>query len=295
MDSSDYPKKPLNIIQMKAPNNFAIFVMTYGRKDKVPSVESLRKSNYSGKWFLVVGDDDPQLANYQKNFGDKVLVFDKDKYYNSTERIGLDIKKVICFARNACFDLAQEVGVEYFQQFDDDYTGFHMTYDADLNYLNKRPILKDYDRVVINMLEFYKNTPFTAIAFSQGGDFIGGGDEKSFVKRKCMNSWICSTKRPFRFQGSMNEDTNAYTFLASQGHSFVHFTPYRLEQPVTQSSGGMTEVYKKYGTHVKSFLTVILNPSFVKIGQIKSSDGRLHHSINWERCAAKIISEEYKK
>jgi hypothetical protein len=275
--------------------------MSYGRPDNVKSLQSLLKSNYTGKWFIVIGDDDPKMEAYKSAFGDKCIVFNKGDYIAKSDRMGLKITKVIMFARNACFDIAESLGLKYFQQFDDDYTGFFFPFTESLKYLTSRPRIKSYDRAVQAMIDFYITTPekCAAISFAQGGDFIGGDDPESrwgFKSlRKCMNSWLCSTDRRFIFRGCMNEDVSAYTLMQSQGMLCLNIMQIRMEQPLTQTTGGMSEVYKQYGTHAKSFLTVMLNPSFVKIGVIQHKQQRLHHKINWNRCAAKIIRETHKK
>jgi hypothetical protein len=281
-------------------DDFGILIMSYGRPNDVASLSSLLKSNYTGKWFIVVGDDDPALEGYREVYGDKLAVFDKDDYIAKTDRMGLKITKVICFARNACFDIAEQLGLRYFQQFDDDYTGFYFPYNEKIEYLSSRPRIANYDRAITSMIDYYEKLPSkcAAIAFSQGGDFIGGGDNKwgDFrVLRKSMNSWLCSIDRRFSFQGCMNEDVNAYTSLQSRGMLCLNIMQIRLEQPVTQTTGGMTPVYRQYGTHVKSFLTVMLNPSCVRVGAITYKQQRLHHRIDWNKCAAKIVRESHKK
>lgn len=281
-------------------SDFGILIMSYGRPEKIASLESLMRANYTGKWFIVIGNDDPKLEEYQKKYAEKCVVFDKSEYVAKTDRMGLKITKVIMFARNACFDIAESLGLRYFQQFDDDYTHQRYAYDQDMQYLSKQRLINNFDRVVEILVGFYEKTPecCAAIAYAQGGDFIGGDGNHiwGFSKlRKTMNSWICSVDRRFEFRGPMNEDVNAYTLLQSQGKLCLNIMQLRLNQPVTQTTGGMTEVYRQYGTHVKSFLSVMINPSFVKVGIIQHKQQRLHHSINWARCAAKIVRETHKK
>jgi len=286
--------------------DFGILIMSYGRPDNVKTLSSLLKCNYTGKWFIVVGDDDPAVEQYKAKFGDKCVVFKKDEYIAKTDRMGLKITKVIMFARNACFDIAESLGLKYFQQLDDDYTGFYFAFDNNLVYVKtkKENKIKSYDKVAENMVSFFEKTPKNclAIAFAQGGDFVGGPGERPENRwnfscvRKCMNSWLCSTERRFKFFGCMNEDVNAYTTLQSKGFFMLNLMQYRLQQPATQTTGGMTAIYKQYGTHVKSFLSVMLNPSFVKVSIINGTVyKRLHHNINWRRCAAKIVRASHRK
>ncbi len=86
-------------------------------------------------------------------------------------------------------------------------------------------------------------------------DFLGdNGGHASWVKRKAMNSFICSVDRPFSFMGRINEDVNTYTNLGRCGELFMTIGAVQLGQKQTQkNSGGMTELYLDSGTYVKSF------------------------------------------
>ena len=63
------------------------------------------------------------------------------------------------------------------------------------------------DPFLSEMLAYYESIPALSIAMSQGrGDFLGdNGGHASWVKRKAMNSFICSVDRPFSFMGRINE------------------------------------------------------------------------------------------
>jgi hypothetical protein len=111
-----------------------------------------------------------------------------------------------------------------------------------------------------------------------------------------MNSFICSTDRPFNFVGSINEDVNTYTTLASRGDIFFTFTNLQLDQKDTQSQGGgMTDAYKLSGTYIKSFTSVIMQPSSVKVSMMNSNNPRLHHQVKWINTTPMIINNKYKK
>ena len=74
-----------------------------------------------------------------------------------------------------------------------------------------------------------------------------------------------------------------------------------LHQTQTQAnSGGLTEEYLDKGTYVKSFYSVMLCPSFVKIKTVGGGghgriNHRIHHKINARYGYPKIINEKYKK
>ena len=114
--------------------------------------------------------------------------------------------------------------------------------------------------------------------------------------RKCMNSFICSTERRFTFNGRINEDVNTYTYLGSTGKLFLTIVNVALEQKQTQNNkGGMSDLYFNNGTYVKSFYTIMHQPSSVHIEMMKCRHPRLHHSIDWNTTVPVIIGEEYKK
>lgn len=114
--------------------------------------------------------------------------------------------------------------------------------------------------------------------------------------RKAMNSFFCATDRPFLFTGRINEDVNAYVGLGRRGDIFFTYMPIQLNQLQTQSNaGGLTELYLDSGTYLKSYYTVMVAPSCVKINLMGSTNMRLHHRVDWNATAPKIVAERYRK
>jgi hypothetical protein len=273
-------------------NKLGVFILTHGRPNNVKTYKLLRARGYTGKVYFILDNEDKTIDEYKKNFGDEnIIVFDK-KYYADLidEGNNFDNRKVIIHARNSCFDIAEQLGYKYFIQLDDDYYSLGFRYDEGERKIN------NLDKVFEIVLDYYINTPqILSIAFSQGGDHIGGFCGIK-LKRKCMNSFICSTDRKFQFVGSINEDVNTYTTLGSRGKLFFTFTNINLSQGDTQkSSGGMTDTYNISGTYIKSFHTVMMHPSGAKISMMNSKFPRIHHSINWNATTPMIINQKFKK
>jgi hypothetical protein len=272
-------------------NNFAVFILTHGRPDNVKTYSTLRKCGYTGSVYFIVDNEDKHIDTYIKNFGiEYVKVFNKKEMADSIdEGNNFDNRNVIIHARNAAFKIAKDIGIKYFVQMDDDYYYFGYRYDTGAK------IIKNLDKVFDITLNFYKSVNIKSIAFSQGGDHIGGFSGIK-LKRKCMNSFFCSTDRPFQFVGSINEDVNTYTTLGSRGEVFFTFTNIQLDQKDTQSNnGGMTQEYALTGTYVKSFHSVMMQPSSVKASMMNSNNKRIHHSISWKNTTPLILSHDYKK
>jgi hypothetical protein len=274
-----------------APKDFAVFILTHGRPDNVITVKTLQGCGYTGPIYFIVDNEDKTVDQYIKNFGaDRVRVFDKKAMADLVdEGNNFDERRTITHARNACFHIAKEIGVRYFVQFDDDY--YYFGY-RDSEGAKK---IRDMDKALTSIVDFYKSTQIKTIAFSQGGDHIGGFSGVK-LKRKAMNSFFCSTERPFQFVGAMNEDVNTYTTLGSRGHVFMTFTGIQLDQKDTQSqNSGITEMYLRYGTYCKAFTTVMMHPSGVKASMMNSKKPRIHHSISWKNTTPMILDPKHKK
>lgn len=283
--------------------DFCVFILTHGRPDNVKTFTTLKKCGYTGKIYFVIDNEDKTLNKYIENFGaENIKIFDKKEMIGSIDRgDNKNSMNIVVFARNACFDIAKKLSIVYFIVLDDDYTAFDFRIDT--NSLENRgdikPI-KNIDLVFDNVMSYYKNNKFLSIAFAQGGDFIGGINNGKgsyrFNKRKCMNSFFCSTERPFDFMGAINEDVNAYVVHGSRGGLFLTIPLLSLTQSATQkNSGGLTDIYILSGTYVKSFYSVMMHPSGVKVSMMNAKNTRLHHSIKWNNTVPLILSEKYKK
>ena len=278
---------------------YVVFILSYGRADKVYTYKTLKKQGYTGEIYLICSDDDKNLNDYKNTF-ENVYVFSKDDYVNTFDIAdNFDDKRVVVYARNAVFDIAKELGYKYFIVLDDDYKTFRYTVDNNYNYLTKQRLCKDLDFQFNALLKYYKSIKAKTLCIAQDGDFIGGAGCSVFQKklsRKAMNFFVCSTDRRFNFVGRINEDVNTYVHFGSKGDLFLTICELRLNQLQTQqNTGGLTEFYLDGGTYVKSFYTLIFNPSSVRVSLVGTIHPRLHHRINWNNTVPRIMDETFKK
>lgn len=291
-------------------DDFIVFILSHGRANNVVTYETLRSQGYTGRVGIVIDDDDKHGDDYREKFGeDNVFVFNKDEIAKNFDEVIKGDRRTVVYARNACFDIARNIGVKYFVELDDDYSYFSFALDGNYRFVEAQKNggvgrfknIKNLDEVFRIILDFYKNTPSIAsIAMAQAGDLIGGEQASCLTSvrllRKAMNSFFCSTDRPFNFTGRINEDVNTYTMEAHRGVLFFTDCQVYINQGATQkNSGGMTDVYLDSGTYLKSFFSVICCPSAVKVALMGTSHKRLHHNIAWDNCTPKIISEQYRK
>ena len=280
------------------PETFCVFILTHGRPDNVVTLKTLEKCGYTGRLYLVCDNEDKTVDRYRQNFGaERVIVFDKKAEADACdEGNNFDERRTITMARNACFGIAERLGVTHFVELDDDYTDFRYKLEETGNHL---AIVKNLNGVFALFIRFYIESGATSISFAQNGDFIGGFDNGKglyrFSKRKCMNTFFCSTERPVRFIGAMNEDVNTYTTLGSRGAVFLTVPFAAINQTATQSqSGGITEMYKRFGTYCKAFTTVMMMPSAVRVSMMQSKTPRIHHTIDWGRAVPCIVPERFR-
>ena len=280
-------------------SDFAVFIITHGRAGNISTLRPLQVGNYSGKLYFLIDNEDDQADEYRRLYGaDNVIVFDKQKAFDACDTMDTTgEKKAIVFARNAIFEVARNLGLQYFLMLEDDFTDFMYRYPDGkiLGYASCRQL----DDLFEAMIEFLDASGALSVAFAQGGDFIGGLHSDNFYKgllRKCMNSFFCRADKPIEFRGTMNEDATTYTTLGSRGNLFFTFTKANIVQKTSQSvSGGMTDVYKENGTYQKTFYSVMSMPSAVRVSMMGDKHYRIHHLISWNHCVPKIISERWKK
>ena len=284
---------------MENRNDFCIFVISHGRPNDICTLDTLRKAGCTIPTYIVIDNHDKTADDYLAKYKEQVFMFDKDKYAGMVDQYdNLNNLRTTTHARNACFDLAIELGYKYFLVLDDDYHAFKLRIGPNLEHPDSCPNLKSgLDYVLLKTLDYYISANFTSICFSQGGDWFGGA---SFFnkkpKRKAMNSFFCSVERRFWFISRLNEDVNTYMALGHQGQVFMTIPFVQLDQKQTQkTAGGMTEAYLDGGTYVKTFYTVLARPDCTKVGLMGSAEPRMHHSIKWDNAVPCIIDESYKK
>jgi hypothetical protein len=287
---------------MAASKNFAVFILSHGRPDNIITYRTLRSSGYTGKIYIIVDDEDKTINQYKEKYKDEVIVFSKAAYADKFDIMdNFEGNKVIVYARNACYDIARDLGLDYFFEYEDDYTQFQHRYLKD-DSLRGTKVL-NLDLALDSMIDCLDDTNVTTLAFAQGGDFIGGNGKSlrsNQFKRKSMNTFVFKVNKDPNddtlFVGRMNDDVNTYLTQGKVGKLFFQTTAIGIVQVVTQSNaGGNTEAYKKYGTYVKSFYSVMAEPSCCKISLMGRTNMRLHHKITWNYAVPKIINEEFKK
>jgi hypothetical protein len=286
---------------MMQSRNSAVFILSHGRPDRVMTYNTLRRQGYKGPIFIICDDEDKTLSQYQEIYKGQVIVFSKKDYIGKFDIMdNFEGNKVIVFARNACYDIARKLELDYFFEYEDDYHQF--SYRTNRNGVLISRNVKNLNDIMMLMVDALESTNVSAIAFAQAGEHIGG--TKSFhrihFKRKAMNTFVFKVNKDkeddIKFIGRMNDDVNTYLSLGSVGKIFMQVANIAIVQTLTQKSqGGNTEAYVANGTYAKSFYSVMCAPSCCKIATIGAVNPRIHHRIKWPFAVPKILDQKLKK
>lgn len=274
--------------------NNAVFILTYSRANNLYTYKTLLESEYNGKIYLVISDDDPQMNEYFKLYGKQVIVFSKEEARGITDLAdNFEKRNIVVFARNKVFEIAKELGLDCFCVLDDDYKRF--SYRRCFGNKLKGFKVQNLQNIFDFCYDFLMKTDIIdCFAFAQEGDFIGGANSFEAIgfKRKIMNCYFFKTNRPIRFIGSINEDLTASVYEGQRGKYLFTINDVSVAQLITQSNkGGLTEAYLDSGTYIKSFYSVIACPNSVKISAMGSKDLRIHHKVEWNKAVPKLIRE----
>lgn len=277
-------------------NDLGIFILTYGRAKEQTTLNTLSKYGIKKNVYLVIADNDPQLDQYQSKYGEIVKTFHREDIQEDIED-NIKPKSGVISARNYCFDLAKQLGFDYFVELDDDYTTFCYRWVEKGKLRGKK--LRDLSLILSASVNALKNTPIECFAWCQSGDFVGGAQSdmvRAGFKRKAMNAMFFKADSSIRFYGRINEDVNMYVHHGKIGQLILTETFVDLHQAKTQTlEHGMSDLYNENGTYLKSMYSVMQDPAIVSLNPMGNVHLRIHHRINWNACTPKILSPKFKK
>jgi hypothetical protein len=276
----------------------AIFILTHGRPDNIKTLHMLERCGWTGKTYIVIDDEDTRADEYFERYGDMVLQFNKKEVADRIDDADTSgDRRAIIYARHASQTMAKDLGYDYMLQLDDDYADLRYRFVKNGSLTSFR--VKDFDSLAEATFKFLDDTNALTVAFGQGGDMIGGINSpnyKSGLQRKVMNSFFLRTDRYVDFKGKINDDVNLYVVYGAQGElMFTSFHVNVLQMATQTNQGGMTELYLEEGTYAKSFYSVMMAPSCVKIYPMGTANRRLHHKVDWRYAVPKIINQKYRK
>lgn len=304
-------------------SDYCIIILSHKRAEflKKNTWALLDDRKSTAKRFVILSDDDPTIDEYIEMYGkDSVFVFNKSE---SEKMFNIDLldcyhgktnnKKGTVWARNTQYYAARKLGYRYFIVLDDDYTDIYV---RKLMYKkNKKPYLPNvcnlkgidketgisiFDKVCLDYFNILNSQDWLyVVSFAQTGDYPGGYQTTMVQQEyrfKSMNVFFCDTEKEVRYFGRMNDDVNSYVLNGSRGEMSLTIHGPCISQFTTQSEKeGMTDLYKLFGTYVKSLYTCIQNPSSCRIGVLGNTFPRIHHNISWKYAVPCVLDESFCK
>ena len=49
--------------------DFAVFILSHGRANRLLTVDALKKCGYTGKYYIILDNEDDSIQTYKNNFG----------------------------------------------------------------------------------------------------------------------------------------------------------------------------------------------------------------------------------
>lgn len=273
-----------------------IYIISKGRP-QCRTAATLVKINYPGEWFIVCGNNDETLPEYQKKWGkDRVLVFDWYKQIEETDTLdnfGFDtMPSGAVPVRNATIEISRARGERRHWQFDDDYNSFALT---NANLVKKKTLTGErLQWWMCRIAKFADQTGIPNCGFALG-TMESTPDQAKKVGTRVFNAHNqSSTGLATRWRSRLNDDL----INAIETHRLGQKTEYSFKflaltmTPSQQEDGGLSDIYRNEGTVRKSAYPVLLVPNAAKLIIYA---GRYHHSVEWKKIRAKVISEKWQK
>lgn len=273
-----------------------IYIISKGRP-QCTTARTLLKLNYPGEWFIVCGNNDETIPQYQANYGkDKVLIFDWYEEVKKTDFLdNLGVEKYSSGAvpvRNATMEISKNRGEIRHWQLDDDYPAF-IKYDK---ITRKNITIKSGEVLQFEMgklAQFGYEANLQNIGYQPSSNTFP--DNAFLFSKRVFNAHNLpsETEKFVKWRARMNDDTvNAIDVIKNGGFEIsVNYLGMNTVQTQTEA-GGNTDLYIDNGTVRKTAYAIIASPLSVTL-VIKF--GRYHHQNNWRKISPKLIRQSYAK
>lgn len=271
-----------------------IYIISKGRPH-CETAQTLKNMRYEGEWFIVCGNNDAKLDQYQTLWGDKVLVFDwyeEIKNTDTLDNFGFEnMPSGAVPVRNATRRISEERGEKRHWQFDDDYHSFYIKNPKTGR--NHKLNGKLFEKYLYKIANFADNAELNNCGFALPLESLP--DTMLHFGQRVFNAHnLPSEKDKFiTWRGRLNDDLINAMETHKYGKYEMYFKFMTIQMRDTQSeTGGLTDIYQKEGTVRKTAYPILISPNAT---QLTIRYKRYHHKVNWNRLIPKIIHEKWRK
>lgn len=282
--------------------NYAVFILSHKRADRVETFSTLRNSGYTGRIFIVLDDEDPQRLDYEIRFKDKentkVIVFHKRIYMRLTDTVTNDKQASSpVYARNFIEHYAERIGCLAYIVMDDDITNLRFRYVE--NYVSKSQALKSsLDEVLEAYIKYLLTANIATLSFATVMVYAGGVHNEADMVRLANHRYTCQIHMrnlafPVDWISLANNDSISANNTAKIGYLWWSLPFIVYDSPKMNTlPGGMKEVYDGVSEFKRAFMSTVVSPSVCRVG---CSKNRLAIKRNLKAAYPVIISGRWKK
>lgn len=277
--------------------NFAVFICTHGRPDKQHTLDTLRRTGYTGNIYLVVDDEDDTIVSLDRYVDGvtQVVQFCKQGYINSMDTGTIENqRKCILYAKGACEDLAKHMKLDAFVIADDDIKKFRYRYVED-GHLKSQNITKNMDAVIEAYTNCMVECNLTATGFGFTQFYFSGKDSFSADNtqkyRVPYNFVFRNPKYKVNWMSWFGEDIITAVYYGRIGQMWTAI-PYVQQDIVELASadGGMKDVYDSNSSVRLAMQNVMYLPSELCAFFYRD---KFMASINKDKAFPKLISSKF--
>ncbi len=268
---------------MRTKNDLIIYILSYGRTSQIPTLQTLNKFGMLDiPVKIVIGNDDPQIDNYIKNYGEAVLVFDKHDYLDVDLLInGKPSMRKATYARNFILDHARKNGYRYIGMADDDIVRLRHRFVSDGKLMSTD--LKNPSIALMYLVNLLKVDNLSAISLSHAATFRGPSSVRPGIKPNLVQFFLVDVEKFGNFKGDDREDSIKLTETSK--YPKLEVRDICIDSPPPGSNG---IVYEDF--YAVNFRCILCQPSFYKV---RGSSSNL--KILKDLAFPKIISSEVSK
>ena len=241
-------------------DDFAIIIPSYDRYDVLEkhTLKMLNKYNYSGRWYVVVDDSDPQLEKYKKQIPESHLfVFNKKEHHNGYDEFyNKDIDCKLCALHYIQTDLVYKLNIKYYMLIDDDIADLMIRKPYNNKLLSKGSVNgEQFEKTIEYYLEFLKNTHYNNISFCSEYEIHSGVNDKIFTQgylHKILSIYLIEVNNVYPFYSIFEEEIIS-TYLNGLHNIYAISFPYLFFKTLQsyienekRNDGGNSYLYNKF-------------------------------------------------
>lgn len=277
--------------------NYNIYIPSYERSEEAMTIKMLQRFGVEN-WYVAV--DPTQYSKYKEAFGPEKIVI-RDIFYKDTSMLDLasSIKSPNTMhgtagIYNFLLSFSRSIGEEKYWTMDDDFLGMAMkakkgdemmkpgeVYDKN-NFYRCSNILSEYgfseSEFLCSMEELSKKMRNPGFVGLEKFGIVFSLPVMWKLGTRLYSFYLTDNKNQINHFGNHNNDVITSLEMSKRGFVNMLFEGICYNSGPTQAGGGLTELYKKFGTLDKGKVLVRAVPNFAKIS---INYNRIHHVVDY--------------